>query len=403
MEVIADLHLHSKYSRATSKNLSFENLVKYARIKGLGLFGTGDFTHPTWFEEIKKLKEEKEGQGIYYYENFPFMITGEVSLMYTQEKGRRIHLVIFVPNVEVAEKINSWLDTKGRRDYDGRPIFKISCRDFTAKMHEIDERIEVIPAHIWTPYFGVYGSMSGFDSLKEAFGNQIDNIHAIETGLSSNPKMNWKMSELNNKAILSFSDAHSFWPWRIGREATIFEVEELNYQSIINSIRNNTIKATIEVNPAYGKYHWDGHRACKFSCSPEKTKELEGICPVCKRQLTIGVEYRVEKISDQEEGGNPNKKQYYELLPLHELIALAKASSLATQKTWRVYNQLIDKFGNEFNVLLKVSRSDLERGEVEDKLVNLILKNREGKIEVKPGFDGEYGEALLGEKQAKLF
>jgi len=350
--------------------------------------------------EIKNLREEN---GIFYYDDFPFLITGEISLMYTQGRGRRIHLVVFVPNIEVAEKIHGWLDTKGRRDYDGRPIFNISCRDFTAKMFEIDERIEVIPAHIWTPWFGVLGSKSGFDSLKEAFGDQINNIHAIETGLSSNPKMNWKLFELNNKSIVSFSDAHSFWPWRLGREATIFEVEKLTYDNLINSIRNNSIKATIEVNPAYGKYHWDGHRNCGFSCSPEKTKELDGICPVCGKQLTIGVEYRVEERADQAEENNPNKKKYYELLPLHELIALVKSSSLSSQKTWKVYNQLIEKFGNEFNILLHVSKEEMVRENIENKLINLILQNREGKIKVKPGYDGEYGEALLEEKQAKLF
>ena len=291
--IIADLHIHSKYSRATSKQLSFENLAGYAKIKGIDVLGTGDFTHPEYFKEIKKLKEKN---GIYYWNNFPFIITGEISLIYTQGRGRRVHLVLLVPNIETAEKINSFLDTLGRRDYDGRPIFKLSCIEFTKKMMEISKDIEIIPAHAYTPWFGVFGSKSGFDSLKEAFGEQIENIHAIETGLSSDPPMNWRIKELDNISILSFSDSHSFWPWRLGREATIFDLDKnnLSYGKIISAIRENKIAGTIEVDPAYGIYHWDGHRNCNFSCSPDESKKLKGICPVCSDLLTIGVDSRVE-------------------------------------------------------------------------------------------------------------
>jgi len=400
--VIADLHIHSKYSRATSNALSFENLVKYARIKGVGLLGTGDFTHPAWLNEIKKLREEN---GVYYFEDFPFIITGEISLIYTQEKGRRVHLVILVPSIEVAEKINNWLDTKGRRDYDGRPIFKISCRDFTAKMFEIDNMIEIIPSHAWTPWFGVFGSESGFNSLKEAFQDQEKNIHAIETGMSSDPEMNWHLSELNNKTIVSFSDLHSFWPWRLGREATIFNLDKVfTYKDIIEAIRENKIKATIETHPEYGKYHWDGHRLCNFSCSPQESKKLNNICPVCKKPLVIGVENRVEELTDQEISKHIARKPFYKILPLHELIALAKASTLASRKTWQVYNSLIEKFGNEFNILLNVSKTDLIKALPNDaQLIDLILNNRIGNIRIQPGFDGQYGIPLLKEKQEKLF
>lgn len=399
-QVFADLHIHSRYSRACSKNITIENLVKYAKIKGLGLLGTGDFTHPIWLKEIKEKLVEK--QGLYFLGDFPFILTGEISLMYTQGKGRRIHLVLLAPNLEVVDKINSYLDTKGRRDYDGRPIFKISCEEFTREMMRISGNIEIICAHSWTPYFGVFGSMSGFDSLKEAFGSQIDNIHAIETGMSSDPEMNWKISELNNKTIVSFSDSHSFWPWRLGREATIFEKVEC-YDYIINAIRNNKILATIETSPGYGKYHWDGHANCNFSCSPEKTRELGGICPICGKPLTIGVENRVEKLTSQETYQYPNKKPFYTLLPLHELIALAKASSLATRKTWLVYNNLIEKFGNEFNILLNISETELMKALPNDKLlVQLIINNRIGNIRVQPGFDGQYGIPLLKERQSTL-
>lgn len=807
--IFSDLHIHSKYSRATSLNLSFENLVKWAKVKGVNLLGTGDFTHPIWFEEIKKLKPNDKG--FYYYNGFPFIITGEISLIYTQGRGRRIHLVLLVPNIETAEKINAYFDTKGRRDYDGRPIFKISGEEFVREMKKISEDIEVIPAHCllpeerihvnnsikmikeikegdivythnnrwqtvkevlkrkysgriykirpwyfsegltttpehpffavksykncswtkglckkgcsqeknckkkhflnyknewilakdlekgdfliyprfnqnkdtdeirltnfisdyrvfkknfllssssrnnknpinnlikvdkdfclligyflsegylinkeavafsfnakekdyidqvillmnkifglenfkidnrrenqadiifqsvilnkffsifysgdekrawtkkippwliflpkekiaeilmgwwrgdfgttvsrelasdmkqvclklgiipsiyiqnsenfnkqthfintreiiskrdffifnnlsffeedfgmlrencfkksvnkinrkhgwidnnyiyipvrkienleyrgevynleveednsyvtefacvhncWTPWFGVFGSESGFDSLKECFGNQIENIHAIETGMSSSPEMNWNISELNNKAIVSFSDSHSFWPFRLGREATIFKKTD-SYKEIIRQIREKDFIATIETDPAYGKYHWDGHRLCNFSCSPEESRKLNSICPVCKKPLTIGVEYRVEQLTNQKKEENKNQKPFFKLLPLQELIALELGSTLSSKKTWEVYNFLIERFGNEFNILLKVDEKELIRELPKNpRLVELILKNRQGKIKVNPGFDGEYGVAMLEEKQKTLF
>jgi len=398
----ADLHIHSRFSRACSKDITIENLEKWARIKGIDLLGTGDFTHEKWLEEIKeKLKDN--GKGIFETEaGFKFILTGEISLMYTQGRGRRVHLVLLAPNLEAIGKINSWLDTKGRRDYDGRPIFKISCEDFAAKMNLIDKRIEVIPGHCWTPYFGVFGSKSGFDSLKEAFGSQFENIHAIETGMSSDPEMNWRISELNKKAIVSFSDSHSFWPFRLGREATIFKSIE-SYDEIIREIRENDFFGTVETDPAYGKYHYDGHADCKFSSSFEETKKLNGICPVCGKPLTVGVESRVEEIGDQKSGGNPNRKRFYKILPLHEIISLCYGSSLQGKKTWAVYDKIIENFGNEFNILLEVSGEEMIKRDVDEKLVELILINRKGKIKVKPGYDGLYGVAEMGGKQGKLF
>lgn len=396
--MIGDLHIHSRFSRACSKNIDFENLAKWAKIKGLNLLGTGDFTHPVWFEEIKKLRDN--GKGVYYLNDFPFVITGEVSLIYTQGRGRRVHLNLLVPSVEVAEKIHVYLDGKGRRDYDGRPIFKISCEEFVKDMMGISEDIEVIPAHIWTPWFGVFGSMSGFDSLKEAFGAQFENVHAIETGISSDPEMNWGVKELENKSIVSFSDSHSFWPWRLGREATIFRKCD-SYKEIVRQIRENDFVGTIEADPCYGKYHWDGHRVCGFSCEPTKTKELNGICPVCKKPLVVGVEYRVDELSDA--GALPTiKKPFFKILPLHEVIALCFGVSMQSKKIWEVYNFLIASFENEFNILLHVSKEELLDKNIDAKMVDLILKNREGKIKVKPGYDGVYGEAVLGERQVTL-
>jgi uncharacterized protein (TIGR00375 family) len=396
-----DFHIHSRFSRACSTNITIENLVKWAKIKGINLLGTGDFTHPQWLKEIKEKLVEKEG--FYYYEDFPFIITGEISLIYTQDKGRRIHIVLLVPNLDIAEKINAYFDTKGRRDYDGRPIFKIPGDIFVKDLMEISKDIEIIPAHIWTPWFGLFGSMSGFDSLKECFKEQIDNIHAIETGMSSDPEMNWRIGELKDKAIVSFSDAHSFWPFRLGRETTIFEKKD-SYLDIIKQIRNKTFIGTIETDPAYGKYHWDGHRLCSFSCSPEESKKLNGICPICKKPLIIGVDNRVEQLASHEKGFKlENSKPFYKLLPLHELLALVLESSLESKLVWREYNSLIELFENEFHILLEVTQEEFVRKKVDNKIIEIILKNREGKIKVKPGFDGEYGKALAGNKQGKLF
>lgn len=391
--MISDLHIHSKYSRATSINLSFLNLVKWAKIKGLDLLGTGDFTHPIWLEEIKQLKSN--GKGLYFYEDFPFILTGEISLIYTQDHGRRIHLVILAPSIEIVEKINSYLDTKGRRDYDGRPIFKIPGWQFVKDLKEISQDIEIIPAHIWTPYFGVFGSESGFDSLKECFKEQFENIYAIETGMSSDPAMNWRIQELETKAIVSFSDSHSFWPFRLGREATVFKKTD-SYLDLINQIRENSFIGTIETDPAYGKYHWDGHRDCNFSCSPEESKKLRDICPVCKKSLTIGVENRVEVLASFPAGHkSKNVKPFYKISPLHEVISTLYGVAVESKKTWAIYNDLIKVFENEFNILLFVDRSELEKKIENKNLVEFILLNREGKIYVKPGYDGVYGVVQL--------
>jgi uncharacterized protein (TIGR00375 family) len=401
-EIIADLHLHSGFSRACSKAISIPNLVKWARIKGVDLLGSGDFQHPEWSKNLYELEEK---DGILYYDGFPFVWQTEISLMYSQGgKGRRVHQVILAPDREVAKQITGFLASKGRLDYDGRPIFGFSSIELVDEMERISRDIEIIPAHCMTPWFGIFGSKSGFDSLKDCFQEKTKNIHVVESGMSADPEMLRKFSFLNDKGVISFSDMHSFWPWRIGRESTIF-TSPLTYDNLLKQIRKNSFQATIETEPAYGRYHFDGHRNCDFSCSPEETRKLKGICPKCGKSLIVGVEYRVEELSDQEPS-EFNKKLFYKLLPLHEIISLALGIGMNSKGCWKIYNELIERFGNEFNILLNVSREELSKVLKNELLIDLIVLNREGKIKVKPGYDGVYGEALLpkgSEKQEKLF
>ena len=404
MQLISDLHIHSRFSRGTSQDLNITNLEKWAKIKGLGLLGTGDFCHPEWLRELKRELNE-DGSGILRTKNdFPFVLSNEVSLMYNQgNKQRRVHLVLLAPSFEIVEKITNYLKTKGRIDYDGRPIFSIPCRDFAEAMFNISDDIEIIPAHAWTPWFGIFGSVTGFDSIEEAFLDKANLIHAFETGMSSDPAMNWRLSRLDKYTIVSFSDSHCYWPWRLGREATVFELQKLTYKNIIESIRNNKIAFTIETPPGYGKYHYDGHRFCNFSCSPSETKKYNGVCPVCRKPLTIGVLHRVEELADRREGFRPSHaRPFKSLLPLHELIAAVLQTSVTAKKVWQEYKNLIDAFGNEFCVLLDAPVEQIKKV-TSPQIAHAIKLNRDGKIKVKPGYDGKYGELVLEiEKQEKL-
>ncbi|MBS3098817.1 DNA helicase UvrD [Candidatus Pacearchaeota archaeon] len=406
--VFADLQVHSKHARATSSALSLANLEKYGKIKGLDLIGTGDFQHPLHRKEINSyIKEEKSGI-LYSNSGFPFLWQTEVSLMFSQGgKRRAVHLLIFVPNTDYADKITEYLGSKGRLDYDGRPIFGMSCKQLVHDLKLIDDMIEIIPAHCMTPWFGLFGSKSGFDSLEECFEEESKHIYAIESGMSADPPMLCRFKEVGEGKvrIVSFSDAHSFWPWRIGREATIFDIPELTYGNIIKAIRTGRgLAATIETVPDYGKYHYDGHRNCNFSCSPEETKHINGICPKCKNPLTIGVEYRAEELSVFPAGfKSENASPFYDMIPLHELIAFHKNTSMNTKTTWTVYNSLIEKFKDEFNILLSVTKGELLKHDVDAKLAELIILNRENKLKIKPGYDGVYGIIQMPVKQKTLF
>lgn len=403
MRVIADLHMHSKYARATSPKMNVAELSKYAKLKGIDVLGCGDFLHPAWQKELKQLLKE-DAEGVYDYDGTKFILTGEVSLIYSQAgRGRRVHHVLHAPDFEVLAQITEFFSKKGRLDYDGRPIFGISSIEMTEALMQISKDIEIVPAHAWTPWFSIFGSMSGFDSIEECFDEKSKYIHAIETGMSSDPAMNWRLSKLDNVTMVSSSDSHSAQPHRLGREANVFELKEVTYSGIINAIRTRkNFSYTIETSPSYGKYHFDGHRNCKFSCDPQQTKELGGRCPVCNQKLTIGVLYRVEQLADRPDGFVPkNAVPFKSLLPLTEIISNLLNVGIATKKVDDTFNHLIAKFGNEFNILLDVSKEELNKA-VDEKLANAIIKNREGKIKVIPGYDGEYGVPVFENEQKGL-
>jgi len=396
MKIISDLQVHSRFSRATSKNLNLENLEKYAKIKGLNLLGTGDISHPEWLKEIKEELIEDDTGILKSKSGFNFVLQGEVSNIYIQDgKGRRIHNIILARTIEIAEQIQEALKKKGRIDYDGRPIFGFSCPELVEMMKSIDEKIEIIPAHAWTPWFSLFGSMSGFDTVKECYQDQTKHIYAIETGLSSDPAMNWRLSQLDKYTLLSNSDAHSFWPWRLGREANVFDIE-LTYDNLITAIRNKKgFLYTIEVDPNYGKYHLDGHRACNICLEPKESLKNNNICPKCKKPLTVGVLQRVEKLADREQGFKPkNAIPFKSLIPLSDIISVVLGYGVASKKVSSEYYKLINNFDNEINILLNIEKNALVKV-TDKKIADAIIATREGKIKIKPGYDGVYGQPVF--------
>ena len=409
MEFIADFHLHSKYSRATSQQMDFENLDKWAKIKGILILGTGDFTHPLWLKEINEKLESAE-PGLFKLKNSNsqtrFILTTEVSCVYFKKgKQRKIHLIIFSPSVEVCEKINNYLKLYGSLESDGRPTLNLDAKELAKIVLDISEDCLIVPAHIWTPWFSLFGSRSGFDSIEECFEEYSKYIFAGETGLSSDPKMNWRLSALDRITLISCSDAHS--PSHIGRESNVFDCE-LSYFEIVKTIKEkdkSKFLYTIEFYPEEGKYHYDGHRNCGVSLSPKETKKYNGICPVCGRPLTIGVLNRVEQLADRAEGFVPeNAIPFKSLIPLEEIIADALGQGVGTVEVERQYKNLIEEFGNEFNVLINVSRSDLEAVTLPE-IAEGIIRAREGKVFIEPGYDGVYGKIKIfkkGEQKSTL-
>lgn len=437
MQYIADFHIHSKYSRATSQKMDLEYLDQWAKIKGIDVLGTGDFTHPKWFKELKE-KLEPLGNGLYKLQNRAmekarletannffkeksqktnFILSTEISCIYSKnDKVRRIHIMIFVPSLEVAEKINIQFSWIGNLKADGRPILGLDAKELAKIALEISEECLIVPAHIWTPWFSLFGSQGGFDSIEECFEELTPQIYALETGLSSDPAMNWRLSALDNYTLISNSDAHSLA--NLGREANVFEGNDLSYSSIIKALKRGKANDltedlkliyTIEFFPEEGKYHYDGHRSCKIRFSPEETKRAQGICPKCKKLLTVGVMNRVVSLADRDKGIKPEgAANYKNLVPLQEIIAEALDKAKGTKAVDEEYQNLVKKGKNEFNILLNLSYQELKKITL-SKIIEGIKRVREGKIEVLPGYDGVYGtvkafpEGIKEVKQTSLF
>jgi uncharacterized protein (TIGR00375 family) len=406
MKFIADFHIHSKYSRATSRDMDLENLDKWAKIKGIDVLGTGDFTHPEWIKNLKEKLEDAE-QGLFKLKNsksgVKFILTSEISCIYSKNNlVRKIHIVLFAPSFEAVEKINSQLEKIGNLRADGRPILGLDVKELAKIALDASENCFVVPAHIWTPWFAVFGSKSGFNSLEECFEDYSKYIYAVETGLSSDPAMNWRLSQLDKVTLISNSDAHS--PKKIGREANVFDTE-ISYNAIIGAIKKRNPKEflyTIEFFPQEGKYHFDGHRSCGISLSPKESKKYNNLCPVCGRPLVIGVLNRVEELSDREENFIPaNAIAYKSLIPLEEIIADAFGVSTGTKRTTQEYENLIKKYGNEFKILLDVPAQELEKIAFPE-IAKGIIKVREGNVSIIPGYDGVYGKiSVFSEKRDK--
>jgi uncharacterized protein (TIGR00375 family) len=405
MRVIADLHIHGRFSRATSEQMSIPEIGKFAKIKGLNLVGTGDFTHPEWLKEIKQTLTPEQDSHLFKIVSsdspIHFMLTTEVCTIFNYKgESKKIHHVILTPSLEIAAQINERLQSFGSLISDGRPILNVSAPQFVEEVMSVSNENMIFPAHAWTPWFSIFGAFSGFNTVEDCYQDMTKHIHALETGMSSDPAMNWRLSKLDKYALVSNSDCHSFWPWRIGREANVFDIEKFSYKEVTEAIIVNNsshFKFTIETDPAYGKYHWTGHRNCKVSLSPAEAIKFGNVCPVCRRPLTKGVEQRVEELADRsadfKREGAPG---FMCLLPLSEIIATVLGSeSPSTQAVWKIYNLLIEKFGDEYSVLIDAPLEALYQV-VDAPVAQAIVKVRDGSAKVTPGYDGVYGQLVLG-------
>lgn len=403
MKFIADFHIHSKYSRATSKATDLENISKWAEIKGVKVISCGDFTHPRWIRDIKEFLKPAE-PGLFKLDNSEtrFILTTEISCIYSKkDKVRKIHAVVFSPSVEVAEKINEELSKIGNIHSDGRPILGLDVKDLLKLVLDISPDCMLVPAHCLTPWFGLFGSKSGFDSIEECFEELSPYIYAIETGLSADPEMIWRIPDGRKVALLSNSDAHS--PEKIGREANVFDTE-LNYFSIIDAIKTRDPKKfleTIEFFPEEGKYHYDGHMDCKIYLSPEESREYSELCPVCGRPLTVGVLNRVQKLADKEEDFIPeNAIPFRKIIPLKEIISEVLSVGTISKRVDREYHKMIKEIGSEFYILLD-SPIEKIKDISGDKMAEAIQRMREGKVNIRPGYDGEFGKISIFSKEEK--
>jgi uncharacterized protein (TIGR00375 family) len=408
MKIIADLHVHSKFSRATARDLDLENLYVAAQIKGIQLLGTGDFSHPVWFSEIETKLEPAEPGLLRFKGNFTkaldervpgicrgsvrFVLTTEISNIYKKDgKTRKNHNLVFVPDLETARKLNIRLERIGNIHSDGRPILGLDARDLLEIVLETSPGAFLVPAHIWTPWFSVLGSKSGFDSIGECFGDLTPHVFAAETGLSSDPAMNWRVSGLDDVALISNSDAHS--PTNLGREANVFNTE-LSLNAIRDALKGTDPErfwGTIEFYPEEGKYHLDGHRSCGVRFEPEQTLNHQGLCPQCGKPLTIGVLNRVEQLADRPQGVKPKKaRPYHNLVPLAGILGEILQVGTKSQKALQAYRTAIEKLGPEFVILDQLDVHQIEAAGV-PLLAEAVRRMRAKEVQVQPGFDGEYG------------
>lgn len=426
MQTILDLHVHSKYSRACSPNLELPQIAAACAVRGIDIVATGDFTHPRWFEHLKEMLQEDQ-PGIYKLKSegkekletrnwklgmgTRFIVGTEIaSIKKHAGQTRRAHHLIFAPSLEVAEKFNHALSDRGiNTSADGRPIIGMTSHDILSLMLETDPRMVMIPAHAWTPWFGIFGSNGGYDALAECFEDLTPHIFAIETGLSSDPLMNWRWSALDKITLISNSDAHS--TAKLGREANVLQFgseSEITYDEIMRVLRTgdrNKFLYTIEFYPEEGKYHLDGHRDCQFVCTPAETKKHKGLCPKCQKPLVIGVMNRVEELADRSESEARVKGReriaYKNLVPLPEIIADTFSCGVNTKKVQSEYDKLVQELGNEFAILLQCSITDIEK--VSSKvLAQAIDRVRRGEIYIQPGYDGVFGVVkVFGEGESR--
>ena len=397
MSYVADLHVHSRYAYATSKDLDFDSLARHAKIKGIDLLASADFTHPEWFEE-SRLKLSDAGTGLFEYGGVSFILGTEVECHGRQGgRGRRVHILVFAPDFAAVERINAALSRYGRLDGDGRPALGLLPRELLMLIKGIDERCFLIPAHLWTPWFGLYGSKSGYDSLEECFGSLAGEIPAIETGLSSDPAMNWRVPSLDDVSIMSFSDAHS--APNLGRELTVMN-GEMTYDGLVQTMRKQDISYTVEFYPEEGKYHHSGHRACHVKMSTEEVRERGEVCGSCGRRITVGVSYRVEELGGRQvdtwvgdEGlihGDTGRPPFKSLVPLREVLSESLGVGPRTKKVGRVYDRLIERFGTEMSVLIEAPIAEIDFAS-DERTAEGISRVRRGDILIEPGYDGVYG------------
>lgn len=418
METVVDLHVHSHYSRATSRNCDLRGLYQWGKLKGINIIGTGDFTHPKWIAECREqlalqqnglyalkediaaeidasLPESVRGNPIW------FVPTVEISTIYSKNGAvRKLHNLVVMPTLELAAQLNARLERIGNLHSDGRPILGLDAKELLRHCLEVSPESLYIPAHIWTPWFALFGSKSGFDSLEECFEELTPEVRAIETGLSSDPAMNWRLSQLDGLAILSNSDAHS--PGKLGREATVLNIDP-SYAELVDAIKTNDQRliGTIEFFPEEGKYHFDGHRACDVRFAPAETKEHKGICPVCHKPLTVGVDYRVSELADRPDDFQPEKPKRVEyIIPLAEILSELLSVGPSSKKVTGRYHELISKLGSEFDILRALR---LDQITATDHLLGQAVERlRSGQVVREPGYDGIYGTIRVFRNHSEL-